>query len=58
MIPDTNVPCPDASWSGEPPTKLREPEIFFASSGWFASTPESITATGTPKSGGNVGQLS
>ncbi len=58
MIPATNVPCPEVSWSGEPPTKLLEPESFFASSGWFASTPESITATGTSKSGGSVVQLS
>ena len=50
--PATKVPCPWVSTRAEPETKLRAAAIRPFSSGCVPSTPESITATRTPASGG------
>ena len=54
MSPATNVPCPSVSVPAGPPTKLFAARILPASSACEASTPESITATGTGSSAGSV----
>ena len=54
MSPATNVPWPSESVRALPPTKLSASRIFPARSGWEASTPESITATGIGSNDGRV----
>jgi hypothetical protein len=54
MSPATKVPWPRVSVRAEPPTKLSASRIFPARSGWLASTPESMTATGIDSNEGSV----